>query len=367
MQTPNIYKSEPEIPAREWRRVEAFDGALRELFLVRNPQWKKGMSGFDEARDTFVKSCAIQPIWIAYSEAGVLVRTVPEEIYFELRTSRNRDIISPDEQAAYRNCSVGIAGLSVGSAILAALVRSGGPKRIKIADFDVLEVTNLNRLQATLLDVGESKAEIAARGIYAIDPFAELTVFANGVNRENIKDFILGNPKLDVCIDEMDMIDCKILSRIIAREARIPVLMATDNGDGVILDVERFDLEPDRKLFHGALGDIHFDNVKDLDYKAWLALATKIVSPEYLTERMQDSLLEIGTAIPAVPQLGTTASIAGSAMAFAVRRIASGEELPSGRYTIGCEEKLIPQYMSEASRARRAEKTQEFMAKFGKA
>lgn len=371
---PKILKTQDKVPNNA-RVVDAYAGSLKELFFIRNPQWKKGMPGMEEAQATFLKTISIEPIWIfyEYEKENVVVKTVPEEIYFELRTSRNRNIITTEEQANYRNAVVGIAGLSVGSAVVASLAQSGGPKRMKIADFDELEVTNLNRLRATLLDVGQNKTDIAARGVWAIDPFAELTLFDKGLTRENIRDFLLGSvvspqadPRLDIFIDEMDSIDLKILSRFIAREARMPVLMATDNGDSVILDVERFDLEPERALFHGAIGDVEPNDVKDLDYKAWLQLATKIVAPEYLTPTMQRSLLEIGKTIPAVPQLGTTASIAGTAMAFTVRRIANKEELPSGRYVIGCEEKLIPNYMSEESIAKREQGTKEFLATFGK-
>jgi len=63
---------------------------------------------------------------------------------------------------------------------------------------------------------------------------------------------------------------------------------------------------------------------------------------------MQDSLLEIGRLIAAVPQLGSTASIAGSAIAFAARRIANNQEMPSGRYIFSLEEKLIPNYSDPA-------------------
>ena len=99
--------------------------------------------------------------------------------------------------------------------------------------------------------------------------------------------------------------------------------MATDNGNSVILDVERFDQEPNRAIFHGLVGEMRATDVENLSYKDWLQLATKIVGAEYLTERMQDSLVEIGHAISAVPQLGTTAAIAGSSVAYVIRRIAN--------------------------------------------
>jgi len=363
---PIIFNNRNEAPLHVACTIEAFEPSLKELFFIRNPHWKKEMADAQKALAEFLNHHGLNDIWIYFPWSDTLVHTVPEDIYFVLRTARNRNIISEAEQTNYRNISVGIAGLSVGSAILSALVISGGPKRLKLADFDEIEISNLNRIRASLLDVGMNKTTVAARNLWEIDPFAELTLFDSGVSRKTIKDFILTNPRLDVFMDEMDSLDLKIMSRLVCREEKIPVLMATDNGDSIILDIERFDQEPKRPLFHGLIGDMDADDLKNLAYKDWLKLATKIVGPEYLTERMQDSLLEIGKSLPAVPQLGTSAAVAGSAIAYAIRRIANRQDLPSGRYTVGFEEKLIPHYNDPDAVEKRREKTNKFISNFAK-
>jgi len=362
---PLIFSSEKEAPSGA-ALIEAFESSLRELFFIRNPHLKKHTPESEESLKIFLNTHGIHPIWIFYPWLNTLIRTVPEDIYFELRTARNRNIITQEEQEKYRNAAVGIAGLSVGSSALCALAMGGGPKTIKIADFDTIEISNLNRMRAGLSDVGKNKTLVAAYNVWGLDPFADLAIWDQGVSRETIRDFILGTPRLDVFIDEMDSLDLKILSRLICREQKIPVLMATDNGDSIILDVERYDQEPDRAIFHGLVGDMKAEDVTNLTYKDWLVLATKIVGPDYLTERMQESLINIGKTIPAVPQLGTTAAIAGSSISYAVRRIVNGQDMPSGRYAIGLEEKLIPQYMNEENIQKRQEKTQEFINSFGK-
>ena len=359
---PQIFASKEEVPAGA-TFVDALNGSLSELFFIEHPHFKKPMPEAQEALKSYMESVDIPGVWVYYPHHNVAIHTLPEELYFKLRTARNKNIIKEAEQLAYRNSKVGVAGLSVGSAILSALVISGGPKSIKLADFDTVEVSNLNRIKATLPDLGKNKADVAARNLWELDPFAELEIWDKGVNKENITDFISG---LDIFIDEMDSIDVKILSRLIAKEKKIPVLMATDNGDSIILDVERFDLEPDREIFHGLVGHFAEEDLTNLDFKQWLKLATQIVGPEYLTERMQESLLVMGKEIPSVPQLGTTANIAGSAMAFVVRRIANGLPMPSGRYTLGCEEAFIPDYDSEENKAAREQKTKEFLENFGK-
>lgn len=143
----------------------------------------------------------------------------------------------------------------------------------------------------------------------------------------------------------MDSLELKILSRFICRKNKIPVLMATDNGDNVILDVERFDLEPERKILHGFLGeDIKPEDFKISSYGQWLELANRIVDMRNLTSRMRESVSAIGKEIAAVPQLGSTASIAGAAVAYAIRKIANRQNMPSGRYFISLDEILNPRF-----------------------
>jgi len=340
MEKPKVFTKLEETPQNA-EKIDAFASGLKELFLVEHPQLKSQKEVFEKEFGDFEKNNTIKGIWIYFPWSNKLVHTLPEELYFKLRTNRNRNVITEEEQQNYRNIKVGIAGLSVGSSVLHALVMSGGPKTIKIADFDVLEITNLNRIRAGLPDVGLNKTLIAARQVWELDPFADLYLWGDGLTADNLKDFILSEPKLDIFIDEMDSLDLKAAARMICKKNKIPVLMATDNGDSVILDIERFDLEPDRPIFHGLVDPAVFSNMKNVDMKTWVDLANKIIGFDFLEERMKLSLLEIGKTILAVPQLGSTAAIAGGAISYAVREVANKEELQSGKYAIGAREKKI--------------------------
>ena len=55
-------------------------------------------------------------------------------------------------------------------------------------------------------------------------------------------------------VDECDDLEMKVRLREHARAAGRPVVMATSHRG--MLDVERFDLEPERPTFHGLLGDV---------------------------------------------------------------------------------------------------------------
>lgn len=360
---PIIYKTKPKLNTK-FNFVDAFTPALPEIFFIQNPQLKKDNPETKKQLNFFLKNTTFTDRWIYYKEDNILIRSLDEKYYFKLRTSRNKNLITEQEQNNFRNLSIGIAGLSVGSCVLSALVISGGPKYIKIADFDTLEVTNLNRIKAKLKDIGKNKIQIAAKEVWELDPDAQLTLFENGITKKNLKNFLSNKPKLDIFIDEMDNLPLKIQSRFLCRKLKIPVIMATDNGDSVLLDIERFDLEPKREIFHGLIGKIKPNSLDNITYNDWLKLATKIVGGEYLTTSMQDSLTQIGKSIPAVPQLGAIASVAGAAISLALRRIASQLDMPSGRYLISLEEKIIPDYFSIKAKKFRKRKTQEFKLNF---
>lgn len=344
---PTIFHSDNDLPTGP-SMIEAFDSALGELFFVENPQISRDLR--EEAntialKEEFKRSNRNNSVWILFPWRNTIVHTLNEQLYFRLRTARNREIITEKEQQSFRDLNIGIGGLSVGSAILSTLVMSGGPKNIKIADFDTLEVSNLNRIRATLLDVGLDKTQIAMRSVWEVDPFAELEQYNNGLHPENIEDFLL-LPKLDVFVDEMDSIDMKIESRIRAKENGIPVIMGTDNGDGVIVDVERFDLDPTRPIFHGLIGAIQPDEVRNLKFDEWLNLANQIIDPNLLGDPMLRSIAGIGKTISAIPQLGASASMVGSVVSFLIRRIGSNDlpQLQSGRYVINMESMKAIQY-----------------------
>lgn len=364
-QKPVFLKNKDEAPANA-EIIDIFHSALRELFYIRNPHLKSNDEKTQEQLGKFLNNSDIKDVWIYFSWNNKLIHLPEENVYFEIRTNRNLNIINKEEQRQFRKAIVGIAGLSTGSNILSSLVISGGPKILKIGDFDILEISNMNRIRTSIANVGMNKTLIAAHQVWEIDPFADLSLFENGLTKENLEEFLIGSPKLDIFIDAMDNLELKFLSRFIAKKHGIPVLMFTDNGDGIIVDIERFDLEPQREIFHGRVADLKSSDLIGLSPLQWLDLATKIVGADYLTLRMQDSLLEIGKTIATVPRLGTTSNIDGAVAAFIIRRIVNNQEMPSGRYLVSLEEKFIPRYLDAEEVERRRLKFDEFKQKFAK-
>ncbi|TYQ09350.1 UNVERIFIED_ORG: Dinucleotide-utilizing enzymes involved in molybdopterin and thiamine biosynthesis family 1 [Gordonia westfalica J30] len=269
---------------------------------------------------------AEEPRFAYFPWRKVLVK-IPGPLSFRrLRLDRNRHKLTAADLDAAAKLRIGVVGLSVGHAIALTLTLEGLAGELRLADFDDLELTNMNRIPATLLDIDTNKAVVASRRLSEIDPYLTTSVFSNGITAANIDEFLDG---LDLVVEECDSFDVKVLVRHRCRQLGIPVLMET--SDGGTLDVERFDLEPDRPLFHGLAGDLHIEDLVGLDRARLTPLAVKVLEPARVTAPMAASAIELGHSVTAWPQLAGDVLLGGATVAAAVRRLVQGSPLPSGR------------------------------------
>lgn len=274
-------------------------------------------------------------IWAWYPWRRTLVALPGRRPFHRLRLDRNRNKITQAEQDAFGTLTIGVIGLSVGHAIAHTLAQEGLCGRLRIADFDSIELSNLNRIPATVLDLGVNKAVVVARRIAELDPYLETSVFATGLTEENIEEFFAG---LDLVIEECDSLDIKLLVRAEARKRRIPVLMET--SDRGLFDVERFDDEPDRQLFHGLLGDIDPASLQGLSTTDKAPHVMRILQTGQLSARMAASMVEIDRTVSTWPQLAGDVQLGGATVAAAVRRFGRGSQLRSGRIRIDLDAQL---------------------------
>ncbi len=267
--------------------------------------------------------------WAYYPWRRTLVRILGPRAYFRVRTDRNRNLISGPEQQKLAALRVGVIGLSVGHIVAHTLAMQGLCGEIRLADFDELELSNLNRVPATVFDLGVNKAVAAARRIAEIDPYLVVRVEAAGLTRETIDGFLDG---LDIVVEECDSLDVKALVREACRRLGQPVLMAT--SDRGLVDVERFDQEPDRPVFHGLLDGLDSAALAGLDSRQKIPHVLRIIESSGLSPRGAASLVEVGQTLATWPQLAGDVLVGASAVAEAVRRIGLGEPLPSGRVRV---------------------------------
>lgn len=326
--------------------VDTFESQLTELYYLRNAHIPEtstegpiGARAFIQAYLGNLPGLEYSGVWVYYPWTHTLVHCLPPDEHQEVRTARNKYLVTDEEQKKFQSCTVGIAGLSIGNSVALSLAYSGGCNRMKLADPDTFALTNLNRVRVGIQYLGAKKAYVAAQQIYEVNPYAELTLFPDGITQQNIESFLTHAPALDLIVDEMDNIQLKIFLRLAARAARIPVVMATDNGDNAIIDVDRFDLAPDTSAFKTlppidlatVAGGISYGEPLHLTSKEKVRLATKLVGAGNAVPRMQESLMHVGRDLVSWPQLGIAAFTGGAALAYAIKKFAVGNPPAAGK------------------------------------
>lgn len=281
---------------------------------------------------------AASGIWAFYPWSGVLAHLLPPNDFAALRTDRNRYKINAEEQALLARARIGIIGQSVGNAVALTLAMEGIGGELRLADPDALGLSNLNRLRAGVVDLGCNKAVLAARQIAALDPYLSVRVFPVRIDDATLDGFLLEGGKLDLLFDECDDLLTKVRCRERARELGIPVLMSTD--DRGMMDVERFDREPTRPLFHGVAGDLNVAVLKGLQGADKVPYVLRILGEENLSPRTLASLVEMDETLSSFPQIASEVALGGAQGAHAARKILLGELRGSGRWYVDLDEIL---------------------------
>jgi molybdopterin/thiamine biosynthesis adenylyltransferase len=307
-----------------------------ELVKCLNPGIRFSEGELSDAAIAHLGGCPIEDYgqWVFYPWSGKLVHLLAEEEFALLRTDRNKVKINAEEQKRLAEKKIALIGLSVGQSVAITLAMQRGFGELRIADFDLLELSNLNRIRAGVDKLGLPKVAITAREIAEIDPYLKVRCYWEGVTEDNIDSFLNDGGAVDLLIDECDSIEIKVKSRIKARELGIPVIMET--SDRGMLDVERFDLESDTYLFHGRLGS-DADLLRALKDDP-MKTALGIIDVPNASERGRESLQLLGKELSAWPQLAEDVILGGATASKASRKILLGEELRSGRYYVDVNE-----------------------------
>jgi len=312
--------------------IDRVDEIADDLFEMYHPDGKADTV----ARRDFIDDIKSQGpgfgSWFDFSWKRSLVRYPDQQDLQGLQTFRNLPLIPKSGQEELSQKSVGIAGLSVGSHVLEQFVLSGIGGTIATGDADTLSPSNLNRLRATMAQVGMYKLDIAACKVSEADPYVEQVHFRSGITPDSLPR--LAELELDILVDAVDNLPAKVMLRRFAKEQGIPLIMATDSGDKSLIDVERYDLG-DTELFNSQLSSRDIDQLEagNLTPAEKMKLTIKLVGLRNITPRLLEASMEIGETIGGIPQLGTTATTGGALAAVAGREILLGRKLPSGRYT----------------------------------
>jgi sulfur carrier protein ThiS adenylyltransferase len=133
---------------------------------------------------------------------------------------------TPGVHAKLKAATVGIAGLGgLGSAIAVALARVGVGKLI-VADFDVVEPSNLNRQQYFVDQIGMLKTVALVSNLRKINPYVQVEAHAVKLTPDNIFPMF---GTVDVMIEAFDRADQKamLLQAFTAQKPDIPFIGAS--------------------------------------------------------------------------------------------------------------------------------------------
>jgi hypothetical protein len=312
--------------------IDTYLDQLKEYFFISNPHFafspdrEKEWETFhaEESAETPVESLGT---WVYFPWTRTLVHLLNKERFLTVRTARNRNLITIDEQSKLWNTRVAIAGMSIGSSVASSMVLSGIGQHFVLADSDILDLSNTNRIRTSVTNLGIPKIEIVARELFSINPYVTISYFTEGLSEADIESFIADS---NIVIDEIDDFSIKYGLRVAARTHRLPLLSGIDVADSSIIDIERYDLSAETNPFNGRISlegiDIHALTKPEIG-----KLIGSLVGAENEPERMRNSVSEVGKTLVSWPQLGTTALLNGAAIAHATRQILLGNSTPSGR------------------------------------
>jgi tRNA threonylcarbamoyladenosine dehydratase len=246
-----------------------------------------------------------------------MIAQAHEPFYAEL-TSRNRGLISELEQARLRATRFVIAGCgSTGGACVMPLVRSGA-ERFVLLDPGQYDVSNLNRQDATLADVGRNKADAARARVMAVNPFAAVEVHERGVEPQTIGPILEPD---DFVIDAVDVttragVAAKLALHQAACDQRLLVLTAYDIGPTQWLEL--FDYRGERRPLGGRVKYV------DRPDQVLRALIPPLAVPR---EIFAELLARRGDPERAFPQLAMTSNLLGALIVPYVLRLLTGRRV----------------------------------------
>ena len=282
-------------------------------------------------------------VWVYFPWNMTCVHLLDEADFVRIRTNRNVYKIDFNEVDILRTKKIGVVGLSVGQSIALTIAMERICGEIRLADFDDIELSNMNRIRTGVQDIGMNKAIIAARQIAELDPYIKVVCYTDGMNDQNIDDFFCAGGKIDVLVEECDSIDVKIISRLKSRSLQVPVVM--DTNDRGMLDVERFDLEHERPILHGAVADLEqipeaelTHKLRNLDLQEKVGYLAKIIGMSNVSKEMLRSLEELHKTVVGWPQLASAVVLGGAMVTDTCRRVLLGKPMESGRYFVDFEE-----------------------------
>jgi len=231
------------------------------------------------------------------------------EKYKDRAYQRNYGFWSEAEQKKLSESKVAIAGVGGDGFQLGYKLAMMGVVNFNIADPETFERENSNRVfGATDKACGRNKAEVFKEMVLAIRPEALINIYTDGVNEDNIEEFMQG---VDLVLDESELTKPEI-GTMIARTARkigIPDILVMNIGFSAIVT----SFHPNKgKTFEDIMGipkDMPLNEVAKLkvDFSRCLPYVPKYGDTNTLTAVQEGSHLpSISQGVDIASAIGTT-------------------------------------------------------------
>ena len=145
------------------------------------------------------------------------------------RYTRNRKIISIEDQIRLLGATVSVVGLGGLGGTLVGILARIGVGTLRLIDGDRFEESNLNRqLFSTVADIGKSKAEVAGKRVGQINPSVAVSVHDIVMDEKNASGLIRGS---DVVVDCLDTVNARFVIEDAAKSQGIPLVSAAIGGE----------------------------------------------------------------------------------------------------------------------------------------
>lgn len=233
--------------------------------------------------------------------------------------SRNWIFIDNNLQSKIKNTRLLFAGCGVGSNIAILAARTGF-KYMILADYDSVDISNLNRQPFNIKHVGKNKAEVTSSIIKLINPTINTLIIRDKINTQNIKTLV---KKTDFIINTIDLTTDFYKLTDIAQRNKKYVLIPLNVGFGTVL----LTLMPNGPHLMKILKGCLFDN--ELDFIINLFKIYKVRVPSYLSQNSEKIIYNIKKR-RINPQLGIASNMTSAlVITFIIKIIKREKNIPS--------------------------------------
>ena len=163
--------------------------------------------------------------------------------------SKSALFFSEEELESISDKTIAQAGFGGVGALVTELLARWGIKRFRLLDMDRYEISNMNRqIYATVKTVGQYKAEVTARRIEEINPFAKIEkIYCEKLNHQNTTNLVEG---ADIIIRGADLPSGNLLLHHYAKKYRVPLITGhCHNVTGGLVRVFDYRLPKQKSLY----------------------------------------------------------------------------------------------------------------------